>query len=55
MAYVLKRLALTAAGWSLEAVDAVARLFHVQPLSDWANERWAVVARSLDGVLNGRS
>lgn len=55
MAYVLKRLALTATAWSLEAIDGLARLFRIQALSDWANERWALVARNLDGVLNGRS
>lgn len=53
MAYALKRIALTFEGWCLEAVDAAARLFGAQPLSDWANERWEAVAKDLDGVLNG--
>lgn len=54
MVYALKRLFLMIAGWLLEAVDAVARLVGAQDVSDWANARWADVAHSLDGVLNGR-
>lgn len=54
MVYALKRLFLTFAAWALEVVDAVASRIGAEPVSDWANERWADVAHRLDGVLNGQ-